>query len=546
MISVRMRGIPHLLLLAPLTALLLGGLSGVFVPARALTPAAARLDPRALAAAEEDGRAEVFVILAEQADVSAAYNIPDKAARTRYVYERLREVAKRTQPPLVAWLEQREAHVQRFFIANVIEVEADTATLLALAARPDVSYVELETDIELIEPVYEGADGDEMASLSPLVPDVVERGLKTIGADDVWKMGYKGEGIVVAITDTGANHRHPALKAQYRGADGDHDYDWYDAVGNSPAPVDEASHGTHVTGIAVGEAGARQIGVAPEAQWIACRMIKKRSSEGDSSLRCLQWVLAPTPVGTDPDDFGDEGRPEMAPDVVNASWGSEPGRDCAGSSAVRAAVQNLVAGGILFVASAGNSGNGCQTVCAPGTYPFTFTVANYDVRRRKIAQSSSRGPVGEMIKPDIAAPGVDINSSIPPSRYAKKSGTSMASPHVAGAVALLLSARPEFRGKPEIIRKLFEDTASPVVDRKCPPGTDAFNNNAGHGLIDVPDAVEAALTATLPPTPTNTPTLTPVPTDTPTPTTTPTPTATAVPHFEVYVPWIGRRVSLGR
>lgn len=501
-----------------------------------------KLDPRAVAVAERQGKAKVIVSLVEQADVGAAYRIPDKAERSRYVFGRLVEVAARTQPPLVAWLARQGVPSKPLWIVNALVVEAAPATLRSLAARPEVAAVRLAGSTALIEPIPLGRRASEGEQLQ-----VAERNVKQINADEVWKLGYTGQGAVVAVTDTGVAYRHAALKAAYRGAGGSHDYNWFDAVARSPEPVDEDSHGTHVTGIVVGEAGARQIGVAPGARWIACRLIERRTGPDEATLACLQWVLAPTRVD------GSEPRPELAPDVVNASWGGLPGKDCEGLPEIRAAVQNVVASGILFVAAAGNSGPDCATICAPAMYPEPIAVANYD--GRGIADSSSRGPVRygsrEEIKPDLAAPGTGINSSIPPQRYDEKSGSSMAAPHVTGVAALLLSARPDFRGRPEVLRRLLETTARPIRPDRCgPPGQDDFNNSAGHGLVDARAAVLAALSATPPPTPTEppSPTATEPPSPTPTVTLTATaeptsqrPTVTPRPHFAIYLPTLGRR-----
>jgi subtilisin family serine protease len=518
-------------------------------PAGAEVALASKLDPRALEVAESSGTAPVFVMLSEQADLAGAEYAADKATRIRYVSERLHEVADRTQPPLVEWLAEQGVAADRYHIVNALKVEADGPTLQALAKRADVANVELEGEVFVPDPGVD-VNGDGGSSPDAEAPLVVERGLKAIGADKVWAMGYRGEGVIVGIVDTGANDRHPALKSNYRGRDGDHDYDWLDPAGGSDKPADDDGHGTHVTGISVGEAGARQIGAAPGAEWIACRNIQRRSGEDQNSIECLQWMREPTKLD------GSDRRAEMAPDVINASWGSRPGQQCEGGSALRQAVSTLRSDGILFVAAAGNSGDKCETVCAPGSFPDTFTVANYDVRRRGIYSSSSRGPVkmysdlGEFIKPDIAAPGTNVNSSVPPTRYDTKSGTSMASPHVAGAVALLLSARPELKGRPDVVRQIMEETADEIRADKCgPSGADEFNNAAGHGLMDIEAAVELALSATPPPSPTPEPTITLTPTigPTATPTLTPEPpTETPPPVFEVYVPHVSRRALIRR
>ncbi len=501
-----------------------------------------RLDPAALAAAERDGQATVIVSLAAQADLRGAQALPDKGARARYVFERLTEVAGRSQAALRAWLEAQGVASEPLWVVNALVVRATPSTLRAIAAREDVGSVRLARSGHLIEPLPEAArprrDASELL--------VAERGIKQISADDVWKMGYTGEGVVVAVTDTGVAHTHPALRAAYRGADGDHDYNWFDAIRGETEPLDEDSHGTHVTGIVLGEAGARQIGVAPGARWIACRLIRERQGPDEATLRCLQWVLAPTRVD------GSDARPELAPDVVNASWGGLPGEDCAGLPEIRAAIDNLVASGVLFVAAAGNSGPNCATICAPGSYETALTVANYD--GPAIAPNSSRGPIrtdsGERVKPDVAAPGTDVNSSIPPARYANKSGTSMAAPHVSGVAALLISARADLRGQPEVLRRFLEQTAKPLRADKCgPAGVDGPNNSAGHGLVDARAAVVAALSATPPPTATPLPSVTPTATATQTPTPTATlepPSPTARPHFEICLPVLGRRWSGGQ
>jgi subtilisin family serine protease len=498
------------------------------VPASPLA-APPKLDPEALEAARTLGEAAVLVNLAEQADLTPAFAMTSKEARGRFVVARLREVANRTQGDLVKWLATRGAPVERFWVSNTVVTSADVSTLVELAGRPDVARVKLKGTQKLIAPV-DYAKGVELAA-----PDLLERGLREIGVDDVWRMGYRGEGVVIAVSDTGAAWEHPALKASYRGLEGEqHDYNWFDAVNQVEAPLDANGHGTHVVGTVVGKAGTREIGAAPDAKWIACRLIEQRSGGDEQIMRCLQWFLAPTKVDgrTDP-------RPELAPDVINASWGESPGQSCL-STTLNGAIGSLNAGGILFVASGGNSGSDCGTVCTPGAYRDVLTVANYDVQSRRINDSSSRGPVdwpdGSIIKPDIAAPGTDINSSVPPASYDKKTGTSMAAPHITGVVALMMSAQPRLQGDPAAVKAMMLDTGKELLADRCGPGgSRGYNNAAGHGLVQAQDAVELALSATPPPTATDTPT----PTDTPVPSATPTdaPTSAIQPGRTLWLPW---------
>jgi subtilisin family serine protease len=402
--------------------------------------------------------------------------------------------------------------------------------LLDMALRPEVGRIVLESRIQLIEPVPDGG----LSAMSN-APDVVERGLRDIGVERAWRLGFKGQGIVVAVTDTGANNLHPALAASYRGTGEGHDYNWFDAVDGADKPEDDSGHGTHVAGIMTGKHGARQIGAAPDAKWIACRLIKERSGTDRNALDCLQFMLAPTKLdGTAP-------RPDLAPDVINASWGNDPSEGCL-ARLLHDAIRNLDAAGILFVASAGNSGDACQTVCVPGAFPEALTVGNYDVTTRRINASSSRGPVpwpeGDLIKPEISAPGTSINSSVPPAAYEEKTGTSMAAPHIAGVAALVLSARPELRGQPQAVKELLTGSAKGLNPDRCGPSGDRdLNNSAGYGLVQAEDSIVAALSAT--PRPTVTPTATPTLTVTPTatPTRTATPLATATPNrFPAYMP----------
>jgi subtilisin family serine protease len=512
------------------------------------------VDPRAREAVAGGGSAWMLIGLTERADLSPAYRLPTKSARGRFVVAALRSAADRSQPPLVHWLTGRGVDAERFWVQNTLRARLDAATLAALAARPDVASLRLEGAIRLIEPVKAAPDGELEGGGGGIRPLVVESGIKEINADEVWKMGIKGQNVVVAITDTGVDLRHPALKKNYRGyPQMTHDYNWLDAVKDEQDPLDVGNHGTHVTGTIIGSDPVRQIGVAPGAKFISCRLIENRSGTDGSSLRCLQWIVAPTKLdGSDPS-------PDLAPDVVNASWGNEPGRGCL-DEAIHDGIRALEAAGILFVASAGNSGDKCQTVCVPGAYPEALTVANYDVRSKQINQSSSRGPAGwpggDLVKPDIAAPGTEINSSIPPTRYDKLTGTSMASPHIAGAAALLLSAKPELKGRPEMLRLFLETTARKGRNTaRC--GTDEEgspkDNIEGVGVADVQKAVVSALTATPVPPPTHTPTRTPSPTatDTPPPSDTPDATATdeATPtpdggRFSVYAPYTARRWNL--
>lgn len=489
---------------------------GAAASAPAAASTTARVDRR-LAADLAAGRSSpALAILRAQADLSGAEAIAAKTAKVRFVRQRLVAVADATQRPVVAALARRGVPFTAYHIVNAVAFEADAVTVREIGSLPEVASI-----VGL--PSFGAAEAPPSAGVARQA--AAEHNIRAIGADKVWRRGYEGAGVTVAILDTGVNARHPALASSYRGrTDGD-DHHWLDAVAGQAAPIDVNDHGTHVAGIAVGRQGSREIGVAPEANWIACRIFAQDRGTTKAILDCLQWSLAPTKRdGSDP-------RPELAPDIINASWGTFGRAFCDNPFPAEAAIRNLVAAGILFVAAAGNDGPRCGSVCPPGSLAEAFTVGNYDDERRTIADSSSRGPFDAAgtprIKPDVAAPGEAIESSLGSSGYGVKQGTSMAAPHVSGAAALLLSAAPGLRGRPAAVRALLEDTATKLNADACgPSGARDFNNAAGHGVINVDAAVVAALAL---PTPTATASPTPTPVASPTPIATPTTAATPTP-----------------
>lgn len=425
---------------------------------------------------------EILTYLTEQADLSGADDLDTKEAKGTYVYEQLTEVAERTQSELRAFLDQRGAPHQAFWIVNLIQVEADAELVEELAGRDDVSHIELSGAAPLLRPIPDS--GPTMG------PQAVEWGVLDINADQAWNhYGVRGAGVVVATIDTGVRFTHTALVDQYRGNLGaggfDHNYHWFDPTGTCPtAPCDPVSpwHGTHVTGTMVGfDGGANEIGVAPEAQWIAVKGCGATTCAFADLLAGGQWILAPRDLAGGPPD------PAMAPHVVNNSWGG-PGPN----TFFQGVIQAWDAAGIYSVFANGNLGPGCGTAAYPANNIPAYGVGAYDASGT-IAGFSSRGPSPiqpSIIRPNVSAPGVAIRSSVGPTdtSYGLLSGTSMAAPHVAGTVALIWSAAPWLAGFVSQTRSVLDLTARTVSDLSC-GGVPAFNNVYGRGRVDALAAV---------------------------------------------------------
>ncbi|MGD1992194.1 MAG: S8 family serine peptidase, partial [Anaerolineae bacterium] len=265
---------------------------------------------------------------------------------------------------------------------------------------------------------------------------------------------------------------------------------------DSPEPCDDHGHGTHTMGTMVGDDGGdNQIGVAPGAEWIGCRNMDRGYGTPASYIECFEFFLAPYPIGGDPLT---DGRPDLAPDVVNNSWGCPPSEGC-DPDTLRATVEAVRAAGILVVTSAGNSGPICGSVDdPPAIYEAALSVgATY--ASDAITSFSSRGPVtvdgSNRRKPDISAPGSGIRSSVPGGGYASMSGTSMAAPHVSGVAALLWSFAPHLLGDVAGTEILMERTARPRFTTQGCGGdgpSDVPNHVYGWGVVDALAAVEEA------------------------------------------------------
>lgn len=448
-----------------------------------------------------------LIVFNAQADLSGAEKLATKQAKGAFVFNALRETAQRSQAKLRGQLDVQGIPYRAFYIANAIAVENLNAALASrFAAEANVARIVADPEVKLDAPTISDSPREAAAT--------IEWGITKIGATKLWANGIRGKGIVVANQDTGVQWDHPALKNKYRGFNKktqtvDHSYNWWDAIhssitsGTNPcglnlqAPCDDVNHGTHTMGTMVGRGGSNRIGVAPRAKWIACRNMDNGVGRPTTYLECFEFFLAPW------DSNGNNPDPNRAPDVVSNSWGCPPSELCTPDSLLQA-TKALRAAGIFISMSAGNSGSSCDTINDPSAiYNASTTVGATDVQDH-LAGFSSRGPVSvdasNRRKPDISAPGVNVRSSIPNNQYASFNGTSMAAPHLAGAVALLWNAKPNLRGKVGKTERLLFNSANPQVipgpnpNQNC-GGTTAGqipNNLFGYGRLDVWKAYQIA------------------------------------------------------
>ena len=431
----------------------------------------------------------IVIEMRQQADLDGAVMRAAGADRARVVVEALQATAQQSQRGVRAFLAAQElagraSHVRSFWVFNGVAARVAAGDILTLAARDDVGLIredrfrqwvtappsfdyaqdrsELQTSNFKLQSLASNSNSNSL-TLTP------EWGIRKIRADEVWSaLNITGTGIVVANLDTGVDWQHPALQTAYRGYKNgfaSHTGNWFDATdGGAAYPIDPYGHGTHTMGTIVGADG---IGVAPGARWIAARVFNAAGWGYDSWIHAgFEWILAPS---------GDAG---LAPDVLNNSWGSDFSADATFQNDLRA----LRLAGVFAVFSAGNNGPGAGSVGSPASLPEAFAVGATD-DEDEVAVFSSRGPSpwGE-VRPHVAAPGVNVRSTVPGGVFDLYSGTSMAAPHVAGTAALMLAADPSLT---------ITDTASVLTGTAAPLSTTFPNNDSGYGRVDAYAAVQA-------------------------------------------------------
>lgn len=450
-----------------------------------------------------------FIVLTRQAADIEVSNDLSKVEKTTHMYNVLSILAANTQGPITDSLDSWNVSYRSYYIVNAIRAILDSVTLIKVKDLPGIQSI--LPDFPLVTPSEPMETGDIRR-----MDTLLHWGIGHIGADQVWERGITGQDVVIAGLDTGMEWDHEFLKQSYRGwqADGpvNHHYNWHDAIHqriypagttiqdtipnpcglSTNTPCDDHGHGTFTMGLVTGSHDSRQLGIAPGARWIGCRVMDRGIGILSTYLSGLEWCLAPT------DQDGLNPKPALAPDIITNSWGCPHNEGCIPQNywMLDSAASRLTRAGILVIASAGNNGQeGCGSLVNPlAIFPSVFTVGATD-KQDSITAFSSRGTSisNDFIKPDVVAPGQGITSIYPGGRFRTSNGTSISAPLVAGIAALVLEANPKLRGHPELIREIITQSAVPLNENPC---TAAQHPNPvyGYGRVDAEEAIELART----------------------------------------------------
>lgn len=368
----------------------------------------------------------------------------------------LKSHASSRQQELASLLKEEKSRgkadkIKQFWIVNAIAVEASPELIEKLGKRDDVAGIELDSELQILEFSPQVTQGQIDNATSEIA---------RINATKVWELGIDGSGINVSVIDTGINASHPDITGRI--------VKWVDFVGSQSSPYDNHGHGTHVAGTVAGNgSGGTTTGVAPNASLLVAKVCNSAGSCSSSNIVSgIEWA-----VGNNSN-------------IISISLGGSR------SSAITTAVNNAINASVTVIAAAGNSGPNNGTISFPAGERNVIAAGAVD-STDTIASFSSRGPItvdGEVLtKPDVSAPGVTITSlDYASSGYVSAgwSGTSMATPHVSGAVALLLHAaqRQGTTLTPAQIKNVLENTSVDLYDS----GKD---NTSGAGRINVSAAV---------------------------------------------------------
>ncbi|MFN0158127.1 MAG: S8 family serine peptidase [Bacteroidota bacterium] len=463
----------------------------------ALTAVAGQVDPFLQGKLDEASpmeKIQVIVYMQDQLDLPQMENSlrsslsPGERVPVKVRYETiltaLQAVAERTQPAFMQRIVSHESAgllsvINRFWIRNIVVLSATPEAITEIAAFPEVDRVYFDGMLYRDLPVAGPIPSDSN-------PESSEPGLRAINAHKLWELGYTGTGRIVMNIDTGVEGNNLSYNTRWRGAQPGVPASaaWFDPSGGSTFPNDCDGHGTHTMGTMTGlySATNETLGVAPSAHWIASNSLCGGGTHTSRSIASFQWAANP------------DGNPNTltdVPDAITCSWfdpnvaSTQCEPTAGGYGPVFEALEAL---GTAIVFSAGNNGPGAGSVTPPknrlATAADIFSIGAVDGNNSSypIASFSSRGPSScpgpdsLRIKPEVSAPGVNVRSASGTNSTSLLSGTSMATPHVAGAIAVLREVAPFLTGTE--IKHILMNTAQDL-------GTPGEDNNYGHGMIDM-------------------------------------------------------------
>ena len=366
--------------------------------------------------------------------------------------------------------------LKTFAMSRAALVRVSVADLSALSRLESVEYIVEDTLLELVSPVGEPQLSSAVAGVEP--------NLAAINADKLWKMGITGVGRHVMSFDTGVDGAHPGLASRWRGlSTGDPSASWFDPFGTS-FPEDNAGHGTHVMGLMGGVFEGDTVGVAPDVEW-SCAAVVDR---GAGFSQTISDILSAFDWAANPD--GDPETTDDVPDAICHSWGIPKGVFAPCDNTFWQAIDNLEQLGVVNVFACGNEGPDPMSIRNPADRAssplnaFSVGAVDHRIADFPVASFSSRGPANcdsTEIKPEVVAPGVLIKSLKPGGTTRIMSGTSMASPQVAGAVALLRQYNPD--ATVEQIKHALMMSARDI-------DAEGEDNNSGFGMLDLERAID--------------------------------------------------------
>ncbi len=448
---------PHAALAAVLAILSSAGAQGAVITPELAAELAARAPNE-----------EVSVILTLSDKVNhRLFEVRDRKHRDGRLAKALKDKAAVSQVTHKAFLLNRGGRkLRELWSINGIAVKVRAEVVRELATRRGIESIRLDSTLQA-PPVSSGTTA------------LPEWNLNALHAPDLWALGFTGVGVVVAGMDTGVDPNHPDLSAKWRGGTDS----WFDPHGEHATPYDPTGHGTQTMGIMVGgSGGGTAIGVAPDARWIATKIYNDAGQASYSDIHlAFQWLLDP------------DGNPNTldSPDVVNASWGLVgTAGQCTNEFSLD--IDILKMSGTAVVFAAGNDGPAPLTSLSPANNTPGFSTGAVD-STLTIASFSSRGQSAcdGTVYPKMAAPGVNVNTAdlsfggLP--LYRVVSGTSYASPHAAGVIALLENAFPQ---------ATVAELEGALTQTAHDLGVAGPDNSYGYGLTNAMAAYQNLLAAT--------------------------------------------------